>query len=163
MGFYERENYMKSYAFIILKPDALERELVIPIILRFQEAGFMIERLGYRNVTESLITKHYQEVIERFGEAFKEAVLSSYVSKGMIPVLLSQESEAAIFNSRVLTGATDPSKAGKGTIRGDYGNDTLEAANLENRSCNNLLHCSDSEESLLEEVKLWFGQKFDLK
>lgn len=154
---------MKSYAFIILKPDALERELVIPIIQQFQETGFTIEHLGYRNVTESLITKHYQEVIKRYGQGFKEAVLNSYVGKGMIPVLLSQKSEAAILNSRALTGATDPSKAQKGTIRGDYGNDTLEAANLENRSCNNLLHCSDSEESLLEEVKLWFGQKFDLK
>jgi nucleoside-diphosphate kinase len=152
---------MKTYAFIIMKPDALEQELVETITQRFSNEGFSIEKIGYRNVNEQLILKHYHEVIERFGEGFKEAVISSYAGKGMIPILLSQESTNAIANSRALTGETDPSKAEKGTIRGDYGDDTMEAANLENRSCNNLIHCSDSEASLLEEAKLWFGEGLD--
>lgn len=154
---------MKTYAFIIMKPDALERELVDTITQRFRSEGFSIERIGYRNVDEKLIVKHYQEVIERFGESFKAAVVRGYAGKGMIPILLSQESKNAIANSRALTGATDPSKAEKGTIRGDYGYDKLEAANQENRSCNNLLHCSDSQISLQEEAKLWFGEALDLK
>lgn len=153
---------MKTYAFIIMKPDALERELVETISQRFRNEGFSIEKIGYRNVDEQLILNHYQEVIERFGESFKAAVISSYAGKGMIPMLLSQDSPAAVVNSRALTGATDPSKAEQGTIRGDYGDDTMEAANLENRSCNNLLHCSDSEVSLLEEAKLWFGEALDV-
>ena len=106
---------MKTYAFIIMKPDALERELVETISQRFRNEGFSIEKIGYRNVDEQLILNHYQEVIERFGESFKAAVISSYAGKGMIPMLLSQDSPAAVVNSRALTGATDPSKAEQGT------------------------------------------------
>lgn len=157
--FIERKIQMKSYAFIIMKPDALDRELVETITHRFKIDGFEIERIGYRNVDEKLILEHYAEVIERFGESFKEALIRTYVGKGMLPILLSQKGHEAISNSRTLTGSTDPSSALTGTIRGDYGVDTMEAANNENRCCNNLLHCSDSLLSLTKETKLWFGEE----
>lgn len=147
---------MKDYALIIMKPDALERGLVETIVKRFIDKEFQVEMVGFKTVAETLILSHYAEVIEKLGDWFREMVISDFVGKGMIPIIISQNSEAAIANARALTGATDPAAAAKGTIRGDYGQDSMEAANAEKRSCFNLLHCSDSKEAFETEVKLWF-------
>jgi nucleoside-diphosphate kinase len=153
---------MKDYALIIMKPDALKAELVETIIQRFIQNNYKIEMVGYKEVTVDLIIKHYAEVIEKLGEWFKDIVIKDFVGYGMIPVILSQEGENAIANARKLTGATDPSVAALGTIRGDLSKDSMEAANRENRSCYNLLHCSDSTESFHRELKLWFDPEIEL-
>ncbi|WP_373482217.1 nucleoside-diphosphate kinase [Acetobacterium sp.] len=147
---------MKTYALIIMKPDALEDELVEPIIRRFIEDGFQIEMLGVKSADETLILTHYAHVVEKLGESFKKMAIAAFVGKPMVPIILSQNGENAIANSRELTGATDPAKAVTGTIRGDLGTDSFENADREDRCCYNLIHCSDSTESLLAEMKLWF-------
>ncbi|AWW25886.1 nucleoside-diphosphate kinase [Acetobacterium sp. KB-1] len=150
---------MKSYAFIIMKPDALAAELVETIISRFKEHNFGIEIVGFKKASETLILQHYQEVIEKLGPTFKTIIVSDLLNKGMIPIILSQDGPDAIPNARLLTGATDPSKAFPGTIRGDYGKDSMADANQEGRNCHNLIHCSDSEESFKKEIKLWFNDR----
>jgi len=140
-----------------MKPDALERELVEEIIRRFKNNGFTIEMLGYKLVTENLILKHYAHVVEKLGVPFKKMAIKSFVGKGMLPIILSQMGDDAIANARLLIGATDPSAASLGTIRGDYGSDSMEMANQEERCCNNLIHASDAQESFLEELSLWFS------
>ncbi len=147
---------MKTYALIILKPDALAAGLAELILQRFIEKGFQIEMIGYKTVDETLILTHYIHVVEKLGESFKNMAIAAFVGKPMIPIILSQDSDNAIANSRELTGATDPSKAEAGTIRGDLGTDSFLHADREERCCNNLIHCSDSNESLLAELKLWF-------
>ncbi|PKM59037.1 MAG: nucleoside-diphosphate kinase [Firmicutes bacterium HGW-Firmicutes-4] len=147
---------MKTYALIILKPDALEAGLAEPIIRRFFEEGFRIEMIGYKSVDETLILTHYAHVVEKLGESFKKMAVAAFVGKVMVPIVLSQDGENAIANSRTLTGATDPAKAAPGTIRGNLGTDSFENADREGRCCYNLIHCSDSSESLLAELKLWF-------
>lgn len=148
---------MKSYCLIIMKPDALDRGLVEDILQRFKNKGFSIEILGYKEVDENLIFKHYYRVIEKMGKPFKKMAVKSFVGKGMIPIILSQDGEEAIANARALIGPTDPSIALSRTIRGDYGLDSMEMANLEKRCCDNLIHGSDSHESYLEELALWFN------
>jgi len=91
------------------------------------------------------------------GNSFKSMAVNSFVGKGMIPIILSQEGEEAIANARALIGPTDPSIALARTIRGDYGLDSMEKANQQNRFVNNLIHGSDSLESFLEELALWFN------
>lgn len=147
---------MKTYALIILKPDALEAELVEAIIRRFIADGFQIEMMGFKRVDEPLILTHYAEVIQKLGESFKKMAITAFGGQAMVPIILSQDGENAIANSRALTGATDPAKAEPGTIRGDLGTDSFENADREERCCYNLIHCSDSTESLLTEIKLWF-------
>ena len=147
---------MKSYAFIIMKPDALEAELVETIISRFKEHDFQIEMVGFKKADETLIISHYEDVIKKLGPSFKTILVSDLLGKGLLPVILSQEGQDAIVNARALTGATDPKKALSETIRGDFGQDSMEAANQEGRNCHNLIHCSDSEESFKKEIKLWF-------
>jgi nucleoside-diphosphate kinase len=146
-----------GYSLIILKPDALERELVDHIVKRFISDGFHIEMIGYKMVNESLIYDHYKSVIELYGDDFKEKARKAYVGKTMIPIILSYDGENAIQSARSLIGATDPSKATKGTIRGDLGSDEMDKAIIENRICENLIHGSDSFDSFREEVILWFN------
>jgi len=148
---------MKSYCLIIMKPDALDRGLVEDILQRFKNKGFSIEILGYKQVDENLIFKHYYHVIEKMGKDFKKMAVKSFVGKGMIPIILSQDGEEAIANARALIGPTDPSIALARTIRGDYGLDSMEMATHEKRCCDNLIHGSDSPESYLEELALWFN------
>lgn len=152
---------MKTYALIIMKPDALEAELVEPIIRRFIKEGFRIEMMGFKKVDEKLILTHYAHVVEKLGETFKKMAITAFVDKPMVPIILSQDGENAIANSRVLTGATNPAEAQPGTIRGDLGTDSFENADREGRCCDNLIHCSDSIESLLAELKLWFEPETD--
>ena len=153
---------MKEYVLIIMKPDALKAELVETIVQRFIMENYKIEMIGYKEVTEDLIVNHYADVIEKLGAWFKDIVIKDFVGYGMIPVILSQDGENVIARARELTGATDPAVAAPGTIRGDLSKDSMEAANRENRSCYNLVHCSDSEESFHREVKLWFDLEIEL-
>ncbi len=149
---------MKSKVLIIMKPDALERELVTEILKRFIDNGFKIEMINYQRVSEGIILRHYADVIKKLGPSFAEIMKNDFVGKSMIPIILSQDGHDAIKNARQLTGATDPSKALAGTIRGDLGLDSLEKAKLNHRSCQNLIHCCDSEESLKRELEIWFDQ-----
>jgi nucleoside-diphosphate kinase len=154
---------MKEYCFIALKPDALERQLVDVIIKQFVNSGFHIETFGYKIIDELLIFNHYKQLLNTYGDVFKDKVRRGFVGKPMIPVILSYENENAISVARKIIGATDPAKAEAGTIRGDLGIDSLEKAVCENRICYNLIHGSDSHSSYLEEVNLWFDKQIARK
>lgn len=146
---------MKSHVFVILKPDAIERGLAELVVNRFLDAGFSVEAVGYKPVTRALILAHYAESIQRVGPELETRVLNSYLGRHMIPLILGLEGPDAIARARALVGATDPSKAAPGTIRGDLGTDTIAAAIAGNRVCENLVHCCDSDESFQKEAALW--------
>lgn len=146
------------YSFIMLKPDALERQLVLAVIERLKANDIAIEFFDYRIVSEDLIFKHYNHVIAELGEVFKEMATNSFIGKYVIPMIISSSDENIISIVRKIIGATDPSKAAPGTIRGDLGNDNMVNATLEVRCCANLIHASDSYESYLSESKLWFDK-----
>ncbi len=147
---------MKTHTLVLLKPDALERGLSELVVNRFLDAGFAVEAVGYRPVTRALILAHYAESIQRVGPELETRVLNSYLGRHMVPLVLSHATADAIAKARALAGATDPSKAAPGTIRGDLGTDTIAAAIAGNRVCENLVHCSDSEEAFQKEMALWF-------
>ncbi|MDD2413646.1 MAG: nucleoside-diphosphate kinase [Eubacteriaceae bacterium] len=147
---------MKSYCLIIFKPDALERQLVGPILKDFLDHGFTIEIADCKTVTRPLIFAHYEEVITRLGEAFKKRAAAYFTGKRMIPVIVSQAGDQAIPNARKLVGKTDPSVAAPESIRGHYGRDSLAAADAQGRIAENLIHCCDSQEAFDRETALWF-------
>jgi len=147
---------MKTQCLVILKPDALRRGLAELVLDRFVAAGFSIDAVGYRTVDKDLIVAHYAESIARIGPELETRVLNSYTGRHMVPVVLGFPGPDGIARARALVGATDPSKAAPGTIRGDLGTDTVAAAIAGNRVCDNLVHCCDSEESFQRELALWF-------
>ncbi|NQT08329.1 nucleoside-diphosphate kinase [Candidatus Bathyarchaeota archaeon] len=163
---------MYEETLVILKPDALERKLIGSIIQRYEEAGLDVLDLHITKVDEELITKHYPSTMARsLGEKAQKATsgitdpvahgmkvlerLRVYFTRG--PVLAMRiGGEGAIKAVRRATGYTDPLTAENGTIRGDYGVDSLSKSTEEKRAVENLVHASGNPEEARVELELWF-------
>ena len=126
---------------IIVKPDGVQRGLTGEIIRRFEQRGLRIVAMKFIMVERALAQKHYA-VHE--GKPFY-AGLVDYIVSGPV-VVMALEGTNAVEAARGTIGATNPSKANPGSIRGDLG---LEIGR-------NLVHGSDSVENAEAEIKLWF-------
>ena len=163
---------MYQETLVILKPDALERNLIGTLIKYYEDAGLLIlDMRYYRGVDEGLLRKHYPDTMAlsvglkaqravptiRDPEAHGVKVLRNlrkYFSRG--PVLaIKIGGEEAISEVRRVTGYTDPATAEKGTIRGDLGIDSIEKSTEEGRAVENLVHASGTIEEAEAELKLW--------
>ena len=147
------------YTFTFLKPDAIRRGLTTEILLRFLRQGFRIELFSHEIVTENRIFAHYEHKIEEEGTIFKEKATNTFLNRSIIPVVWGGNDSKIITTIRKLIGATCPTKADNGTIRGDLGVDSMEQSIIEVRCCENLVHASDSIESYYFEMELWFGKE----
>ena len=164
---------MYEETLVILKPDALERRLIGSIIQRYEEAGLEVLDIRYiPKVDEEMITKHYPSSMARgLGVKAQKATsgildpvahgmkvlerLRVYFTRG--PVLAMRiGGEGAIQVVRRVTGYTDPLTAEKGTIRRDYGVDSLAKSTDERRAVENLVHASGNPEESRAELGLWF-------
>ncbi len=126
---------------IILKPDALHRNLVGRILARFEDKGLRIAALKMQWSSRAQVERHYE--VHR-GKPFY-AGLVEFMTAG--PVILAVlEGSQAITVVRNLLGATDGRKAAPGTIRGDFGLDQQY----------NLVHASDGPETAETEIELFF-------
>jgi nucleoside-diphosphate kinase len=130
---------------VIIKPDAVERGLTDKIIRRFERHDLKIVEKKTVEPDKALIEKHY-EVHE--GKPFYDKLVKFMTSGPMVPMIL--EGEDAIEKVREMIGPTKD--APKGTIRGDFAE---EGASPER----NIVHASDSPESVEREINLWFGEK----
>ena len=137
---------------IILKPDVLQRNLVSVITQQLLTVGKIIY-VDYKRPTREEILNHYKENLRNCSNDIKERVVD-YMSSGMI-ILYILEGEDVINKTRKLIGCSDPSKSSLNTIRGKYGIDSYAKAILEERSCYNLIHGSDSKKSYKEEIIAW--------
>lgn len=127
---------------MLIKPDGVRRGVVGEIINRIERKGLTLAALELKHVDEALARAHYAEHSERpfFGE------LVDFITSGPV-VAAILEGPRAIAAFRQLAGGTDPvEKATPGTIRGDFGLETQY----------NLVHGSDSPESAVREIELWF-------
>ena len=147
---------MMYYSFIMLKPDALERNLTQQIVGYLKDGGIEMEWINTVKATRERIFEHYAEVIEKVGESFKEKAARYFEGKYVVPIIVKSEDENVISKVRKIIGATDPAKAEPGTIRGDLGTDSLQRSLDENRCCENLIHASDSPEAFRSEIQIWF-------
>jgi nucleoside-diphosphate kinase len=126
---------------VLIKPDAMQRGLAGEILSRFEQRGLEVRAAKLVHVDRELAERHYAEHREKpfFGE------LTDFITSA--PTLaLVLEGEAAIGVVRTTIGATNPTNADPGTIRGD----------LALAMPNNLVHGSDSAESAEREITLWF-------
>ena len=127
---------------IIIKPDAVQRSLSGEIIRRFEQRGLRIVGMKFMSVSRELAEKHYDVHRERpFFAGLVDYIVSSPV------IVIALEGSNAIVAARNTIGSTNPSEAGAGTIRGDYG---LEIGR-------NLVHGSDSVENGRIEIANFFG------
>jgi nucleoside-diphosphate kinase len=126
---------------VLIKPDAMKRGLAGEILSRFEQRGLEVKAAKLVHVDRAFAERHYAEHREKpfFGE------LTDFITSA--PTLaLVLEGEAAVGVVRTTIGATDPTNANPGTIRGD----------LALAMPNNLVHGSDSAESAEREIALWF-------
>lgn len=128
---------------VLVKPDAMERELAGAIVGRLQAKGLKLLGLKMLHVDRELAGRHY--AIHKEKPFFNELV--DYITSTPI-VAAAFEGENAIEDIRKAMGATDPSKAEKGTIRADYGLDIQR----------NSTHASDSVENGRNEIALFFKE-----
>lgn len=138
---------------ILLKPDALERGLAGAILARLENALLRIERARLVRPTLEQLREHYADLQSRDERAFRRTT-RSLEGKPFLALLLAGPN--AILKARALAGPTDPLAAPPGTIRGDFGNDTIRQADAEDRTTLNLVHAADSPASVAREAALWF-------
>tara|TARA_B100000508_G_scaffold72359_1_gene56362 strand:+ start:2088 stop:2486 length:399 start_codon:yes stop_codon:yes gene_type:complete len=126
---------------IIIKPDAVKRNLVGEILSRFEKKGFTISKLKALNFTVEMAEQFYSAHNSKpfFGE------LVSFITSRKVVVAVI-EGENVIGTTREIIGKTNPKDAAPGTIRGDFGIDITE----------NSIHASDSSESFDKEVNVVF-------
>ena len=128
---------------VIIKPDGVQRQLIGPIITRFERRGLKVVAMKLMQVSQDLARKHYA-VHE--GKPFYEPLID-YITSAPVVVMVV-EGPFAIEVTRNTMGATNPVSAAPGTIRADYG---LEIGR-------NLVHGSDGPETAAAEIALWFDQ-----
>ncbi len=173
---------------VILKPDAIERALVGTIIERFESAGLQIVATKVINPTDEQIDRHYQidnddyccsigcksaklavmtvkEASEQGHDASKLIAVGrevlgwnrSYMKRKPLFVLVLQ-GVGAIKRIRSIVGSTNPPNAAPGTIRFQFGIDSIDQANLEKRGAENLVHASGEPDEALKEIAIWFAE-----
>ncbi|MBM3741935.1 MAG: nucleoside-diphosphate kinase [Actinomycetota bacterium] len=133
---------MSNRTLVLLKPDAVERNLVGEILSRFENKGLKIAAMELRRLDASTLARHYEE---HQGKGFY-ADLVAFMSRGPVVALALEGPEDTWEIVRAMMGATNPRAAAPGTIRGDLGTIFTE----------NLVHGSDSAASAARELEIFF-------
>lgn len=130
---------------VLVKPDGVKRNLIGEIIRRLEAKGYVVADLKKFTPSVDLLHAHYAEHV---GKPFFEPLVEFMASGDVVAIKLV--GNRVIEGFRSLAGATDPTVAAPGTIRGDLGRDWGLKVQQ------NLVHGSDSEESAARELALWF-------
>ena len=126
---------------VILKPNAVQRELIGELISKFERRGMKITAMKLIKISLETAERHYREHI---GKEFYKDLITFFTSGPSVIMIL--ESLDAVEIVRSMVGATNPAEAASGTIRGDYATSPGH----------NMIHASDSIESAKREIELFF-------
>ncbi len=116
----------------MIKPDAVEKGFIGPIIEKITAAGFKIVALKMTQISRADARDFY--AIHKDKPFFQELV--EFITRGPIVVAILQK-ENAVADFRALIGSTDPAEAADGTIRKLFASSKSE----------NAIHGSDSDEN----------------
>jgi nucleoside-diphosphate kinase len=126
---------------VILKPNAVQRELIGELISKFERRGMKITAMKLSRISVETAEQHYKE---HLGKLFYSDLLKFITSGPSVIMIL--ESMDAVDIVRSMVGATNPAEAIPGSIRGDYATSPGH----------NMIHASDSPESAKREIELFF-------
>lgn len=126
---------------VILKPCAIQRELIGEVISRFERKGLQLIGLKMIQLNDTILTEHYKHLADRpFFQRIKDSMM-------VTPVIVScWQGLDCVQVVRSMTGATNGRNAAPGTIRGDFSISTQE----------NIVHTSDSVENAVIELNRFF-------
>ncbi|KXH82022.1 nucleoside-diphosphate kinase [Sporosarcina sp. HYO08] len=130
--------------FLMVKPDGVQRNVIGDIVSRFENKGFQLVGGKLMQISQELAEQHYGEHKERpfFGE------LVDFITSGPVFAMV-WEGENVISTARLMMGATNPKESAPGTIRGDFAVTVGK----------NIIHGSDSPESAVREIGLFFKEE----
>ena len=137
----QKEVNLTEQTLIIIKPDAVERNLIGEIISRFENKGFKFVKLQMLSLTKEIAEKFYSEHKDK---RFFTELVSFITSRNVVVAVI--EGENVITTTRLMVGATKSFEAAPGSIRGDLGLGIT----------NNIIHASDSPQSFEKEVNVVF-------
>ncbi len=129
---------------VLLKPDALQRDLLGEIISRFEKKGLKIVAMKFIRLNDAMLDEHYAHIADK---PFFPSVKTFMMQTPVVGVVL--EGFGAVEEVRKLIGSTNPLNAAAGTIRAD----------LSMAVPSNLIHASDSLENAETEIKRFFGNE----
>ncbi|MEW5922102.1 MAG: nucleoside-diphosphate kinase [Bacillota bacterium] len=129
--------------FVMLKPDAVQRNLAGEIIGRLEKRGLKLVALKMLKIRQELAEQHYGEHV---GKPFFQSLVD-FITSGPV-IAMIWEGQNAVQVVRKMMGSTDPQAADPGTIRGDF---ALFMGN-------NIIHGSDSPQSAAREMSLFFSE-----
>ena len=129
---------------VIIKPDAVQRGLIGPVLTRFERRGLRFAAMKLIQITPELAARHYAV---HQGKPFYDGLIEFITSGPVVVVVI--EGPDAIDTVRKTMGATNPAQADPGTIRADFG---LEIGR-------NLVHGSDGPDTAAYEIPLYFSEE----
>ena len=134
-----RPQYEKSL--IIIKPDAVQRNLVGEMVLRFERKGLKIAGMKMMSIEDATLEEHYSHIKDKpFFPGIRDFMKATPV------VVMGLEGINAISSIRLLVGPTKAWEGAAGTLRGDFSLSTQS----------NIVHASDSVEAGEVEIKRFF-------
>jgi len=128
---------------VLIKPDAMQRGLAGTIIGLLEKQGLKLTASKMLHMDKALAQRHYAVHKDK---PFFEDLVKYMISAPIVAVVL--EGEGVVERIRKAMGATDPAKAEKDTIRGQFGLDIER----------NAVHGSDSVETAEKEISLFFSE-----
>ena len=135
---------------VLIKPDALQRDLLGEIVSRFERKGLKIVAMKFVHLSDAMLDEHYAHLkAKSFFGSLKQFMMQTPVVATVL------EGIEAVDAARKLVGATNPRAADAGTIRAD----------LSMNVPSNLVHASDSVDAAKDEIKRFFknDELFDYK
>lgn len=169
----------KERTLVLLKPDAVQRNLAGEIIGRFERAGLKIVAMKFLLPNKEQAYAHYvkneaefealgrrsiegqrkngieiKESPKEVGKKIIERLVKYLISSPVVALVL--EGNKAIPITRKLLGSTEPLQSEMGTIRGDFTLDSYDLADKGDRAVRNLAHASANEFDAEYEIKIWF-------
>ena len=134
---------MTEKTLVLLKPDAVERNLIGHILVEYERNGLNVLEMKLMKASPTLAEQHY---VEHKGKPFFDRLVAYLTRSPLVALVL--EGENAISRVRALNGPTDPANSPDNTIRALYGKSMSE----------NTVHASDSIKSAERERAIWFGE-----
>ncbi len=128
---------------VLIKPDALQRELAGDVIKRFEQKGLKIVGMKLTMLDDATLEEHYGHLADKpFFADLKKFMMQTPV------IALVLEGLGVIEEVRKIVGATNPREADAGTIRAD----------LSMNIPSNMVHASDSPDAAKAEIERFFNE-----
>lgn len=164
---------------VVIKPDAVERQIVGEIITRFERAGLKLVGMKMLKADYEMAKKHYpdtlipivgektkkdwdaygveyNESVEEIGKMIVEATRNFLIAAPVVAIVI--EGGHAVEVVRKMVGSTGPKDSSPGTIRGDYAHLSLGRASMLKRGAANIIHASGDIKEAKEEIAHWFNK-----